>query len=95
MSFRLTRDAQQELTEVRRYTVQRWEQEQLTKYLQNLCGTVELQAEFPGQGSVWERAYAAFCTETACFSHRVEGKQQVIFAALHQRVLPTVYIQGR
>ena len=49
MSFRLTRDAQQELTEVRRYTVQRWEQEQLTKYLQNLCGTVELQVSFRGK----------------------------------------------
>ena len=42
--FRLTRDAQQDLIEIRRYTTQVWGQAQSRKYLQDLRSTLELLA---------------------------------------------------
>lgn len=50
LGFRLTRDAQKDLTAIRRYTVETWGQEQSRKYLQGIRDKIELLAEFPGQG---------------------------------------------
>ncbi|MFZ2290495.1 MAG: type II toxin-antitoxin system RelE/ParE family toxin [Halopseudomonas yangmingensis] len=67
-SFRLTRDAQKDLTAIRRYTVETWGTEQSRRYLQGMRETIELLAEFPGQVSmainsrVWcERMWGRGC----------------------------------
>lgn len=96
-AFRLTRDAQQDLTAIRRYTVQQWGQEQSRKYLQDLRSTIELLAEFPGQGSAREDVGKGVCSfpyGSHMLYYRIEEKQLVIFAVLHQRMLPTGHIRA-
>lgn len=67
--FRLTRDAQQDLIAIRRYTVETWGQEQSRQYLAGMRDTIELLAEFPGQGlgrSDVGVGYSAFRTVATC-----------------------------
>lgn len=96
--FRLTRDAQQDLTVIRSYTAQQWGQEQSRKYLQNMRSMIELLVEFPGQGTAREDVGEGVCS-FPCGSHllyyRIEREKLVIFAVLHQRMLPTAHLQGR
>ncbi|MDM7857393.1 type II toxin-antitoxin system RelE/ParE family toxin [Thiopseudomonas acetoxidans] len=96
-AFRLTRDAQQDLTDIRRYTAQQWGQEQSSKYLLNLRSTIKLLAEFPGQGSkredVGQGVYSFPCASHMLY-YRIEQKQLLVFAVLHQRMLPTGHIRA-
>ncbi|PRB82693.1 type II toxin-antitoxin system RelE/ParE family toxin [Pseudomonas sp. MYb185] len=96
--FRLTRDAQQDLKAIRRYTVNTWGQEQSRKYLQGAREAMELLAEFPGQGlvrlDVGEGVFS-FPYGSHMLYYRLEKKQLVIFAMLHQRMVPTEHLQGR
>lgn len=96
--FRLTRDAQQDLTEIRSYTTQAWGQAQSRKYLQDLRSTLELLAEFPGQGTVRRdvgEGVLSFPYGSHMLYYRVENKTVVVFAVLHQKMLPTAHLQGR
>lgn len=96
--FRLTRDAQQDLRAIRRYTVDTWGQEQSRKYLQGARETMELLAEFPAQGlaglDVGEGVFS-FPYGSHMLYYRLEKKQLVVFAVLHQRMVPTEHLQGR
>tara|TARA_R110002020_G_scaffold350210_1_gene563617 strand:+ start:28380 stop:28682 length:303 start_codon:yes stop_codon:yes gene_type:complete len=96
--FRLTRDAQQDLKAIRRYTVDTWGQEQSRKYLQGARETMELLAEFPAQGlarlDVGEGVFS-FPYGSHMLYYRLEKKQLVVFAVLHQRMVPTEHLQGR
>ncbi|HCL4203872.1 TPA: type II toxin-antitoxin system RelE/ParE family toxin [Pseudomonas aeruginosa] len=96
--FRLTRDAQQDLTAIRRYTVNTWGQEQSRKYLQGARETIELLVEFPGQGvvrlGVGEGVFS-FPYGSHMLYYRIEEEQLVVFAVLHQRMVPTEHLQGR
>ncbi|WP_022964596.1 type II toxin-antitoxin system RelE/ParE family toxin [Halopseudomonas pelagia] len=96
--FRLTRDAQQDLTAIRRYTVNTWGQEQSRKYLQGTRETIELLAEFPGQGvvrlDVGEGVFS-FPYGSHMLYYRIKEEQLVVFAVLHQRMVPTEHLQGR
>ena len=96
--FRLTRDAQQDLKAIRRYTVNTWGQEQSRKYLQGAREAMELLAEFPGQGlvrlDVGEGVFS-FPYGSHMLYYRLEKKQLVVFAVLHQRLVPTEHLQGR
>lgn len=97
-AFRLTYDAQQDLTEIQLYTVQQWGQQQSRKYLQGLRSTIKLLAQFPGQGSARDdvgNGVFSFPYKSHMFYYRVEQKHLVIFAVLHQRMLPTAHIHGR
>lgn len=96
--FRLTRDAQQDLKGIRRYTVDRWGQEQSRKYLQGVREAMELLAEFPGQGlarlDVGEGVFS-FPYGSHMLYYRVENDIAVVFAVLHQRMVPEGHLQGR
>ncbi|MBS7326022.1 MAG: type II toxin-antitoxin system RelE/ParE family toxin [Thiopseudomonas sp.] len=96
--FRLTRDAQQDLAEIRRYTTQVWGQSQSRKYLQDLRSTLDVLAEFPGQGTVRQdvkEGVLSFLYGSHMLYYRVESETVVVFAVLHQRMLPVAHIQGR
>ena len=96
--FRLTRDAQQDLTAIRRYTVDTWGQEQSRKYLQGVRDTIELLVEFPGQGlarqDVGDDVFS-FPYGSHILYYRLEKKQLVVFAVLHQRMVPEGHLQRR
>jgi|SRR5690554_515126 len=96
--FRLTRDAQQDLTEIRRYTTQAWGQVQSRKYLQDMHSTLELMAEFPGQGGDREdvgEKVLSFPYGSHMLYYRMDSTAVVVFAALHQRMLPAAHIRGK
>jgi toxin ParE1/3/4 len=90
-SFRLTRDAQKDLTAIRRYTVETWGTEQSSRYLQGMRETIELLAEFPGQGVVREKVgdgVVSFPYGSHMLYSRLEKTHLVVFAVLHQRMVP-------
>ena len=95
-SFRLTRDAQQDLTAIRRYTVDTWGQERSRRYLQGVRDTIELLVEFPGQGldrpDVREGVFS-FPYGSHMLYYQIEKKQLVVFAVLHQRMVPQGHLQ--
>ena len=97
-SFRLTLDAQQDLRAIRRHTVDTWGQEQSRKYLEGMRDTLELLAEFPGQGldrsDVGEEVFS-FPYGSHMLYYRIEKKQLVVFAVLHQRMVPEGHLKGR
>ncbi|SRR5690554_1820816 len=96
--FRLTRDAQQDLKAIRRYTVDTRRQEQSRKYLQGVRDTIELLAEFPGQGLVRQDVddgVFSFPYGSHMLYYRLEKKQLVVFAVLHQRMVPGGHLKGR
>lgn len=98
LGFRLTRDAQQDVASIRRYTVDAWGQEQSRKYLQGIRDTIELLAEFPSQGlgrlDVGAGVYS-FPYGSHMLYYRIEKKQLVVFAVLHQRMVPAEHLQRR
>lgn len=97
LGFRLTRSAQQDLTAIRRYSEQTWGQEQAKKYLQAMRGTIELLVEFPAQGvarpDVGEGVFS-FPYASHTLYYRIE-KQLVVFAVLHQRMVPAGHLKRR
>lgn len=97
-SFRLTRDAQQDLKAIRRYTVTTWGQEQSRKYLQGLRDTIELLVEFPGQRLARQDVddgVFSFPYGSHMLYYRLEKNQLVVFAVLHQRMTPAGHLKGR
>ncbi len=96
--FRLTRDAQNDLTAIRRYTVDTWGLKQSRSYLQGMRETIELLAEFPGQGIARLDAGEGVCSVpygSHMLYYRLEKEQLVVFAVLHQRMVPAEHLQGR
>lgn len=96
--FRLTRDAQKDLTAIRRYTAESWGLEQSRRYLQGLRETIELLVEFPGQGATRldvGEGVSGFPYGSHMLYYRLEKKQLVVFAVLHQRMVPAEHLQGR
>ncbi|TDQ37012.1 type II toxin-antitoxin system RelE/ParE family toxin [Thiopseudomonas denitrificans] len=97
-AFRLTRDAQQDLTAIRRYTVQQWGQEQSRKYLEGMQSTIRLLAEFPAQGLARQDVDGgvfSFPYGSHMLYYRLEKNQLVVFAVLHQRMTPAGHLKGR
>ena len=97
-SFRLTRDAQQDLKAIRRYTVDRWGQEQSRKYLEGMQNTIRLLAEFPVQGLARQDVDAgvfSFPYGSHMLYYRLEEEQLMVFAVLHQRMVPERHLKGR
>ncbi|MFA5677389.1 MAG: type II toxin-antitoxin system RelE/ParE family toxin [Pseudomonas sp.] len=98
LSFRLTRDAQQDLRSISRYTVDTWGQEQSRKYVEGIRDTISLLAEFPGQGLAWLDVGEGVCSfpyGSHMLYYRVENDIAVVFAVLHQRMVPEGHLQGR
>lgn len=98
LGFRLTRDAQRDLRAIRRYTVDTWGHDQSRKYLEGMRDTIKLLAEFPGQGlgrlDVGEGVFG-FPYGSHMLYYRLEKNQLVVFAVLHQRMVPEGHLQGR
>lgn len=98
LGFRLTRGAQQDLTAIRRYSEQAWGREQAKKYLQGMRETLGLLAEFPGQGTVRQdvgEGVLGFPYGSHWLFYRMEKEQLVVFAVLHQRMVPMQHLRER
>lgn len=97
-NYRLTPDAQSDLIEIRRFTLDRWGEAQSKKYLAELRQTIRLLAETPSLG----KRRPDVGTEVSSFPHVshviyyvVHEQQLVVFGVLHRRMVPVNHLDGR
>ncbi|MDX7992318.1 type II toxin-antitoxin system RelE/ParE family toxin [Xenorhabdus littoralis] len=97
-NYRLTPDAQADLIEIRRFTVQQWGKMQSEKYLSELQQTFRLLAVTPALG----RGRPDVGAEVLSFPHVshviyyiIHERQPVIFGVLHKRMVPANHLGGR
>lgn len=97
-NYRLTPDAQSDLIEVRRYTLQQWGKTQSEKYLSNLRKTIQMLAETPSLGKSRSKV-GKNVLSFPCISHViyyvVHEQQLVVFGVLHKRMVPINHLVGR
>ncbi|PHM69989.1 type II toxin-antitoxin system RelE/ParE family toxin [Xenorhabdus kozodoii] len=97
-NYRLTPDAQADLIEIRRFTVQQWGKMQSEKHLSELQQTFRLLAVTPALG----RGRPDVGAEVLSFPHVshviyyiIHERQPVIFGVLHKRMVPANHLDGR
>ncbi|MCY4427864.1 MAG: type II toxin-antitoxin system RelE/ParE family toxin [Halieaceae bacterium] len=96
-AYRLTRDAQSDLIEIRRYTVQEWGAVQSQKYLSELRKTIRLLAEVPSLGKARPEAglkVLSFPYASHVIYYVVHEQVLVVFAVLHKRMVPLDHMVG-
>lgn len=93
--YRLTQDAQSDLIEIRRYTLQQWGAAQSQKYLSELRKTIRLLAETPILGKVRPEVglnVLSFPYVSHFIYYVVHEQQLVVFAVLHKRMVPLNHV---
>lgn len=96
--FRLTPDAQDDLIEIRRYTLQQWGAEQSQKYLREIRNTIGLLAETPALGKSRPEVGAnvhSFPQGSHIIYYVVHNQQLVVFGVLHKRMAPLAHLNER
>ena len=96
--YRLTPDAQTDLIEIRRFTVNQWGAAQSQKYLFELQQTIRLLTETPSLGrsrpdvgsSVLSFPYASHV-----IYYVVHEQQLIVFGVLHKRMVPLNHLAER
>jgi toxin ParE1/3/4 len=96
--YHLTPDAQLDLIEIRRFTLQQWGAAQSQKYLSKLQKVIRLLAQTPSLG----KSRPEIGTNVLSFPHvshviyYVLHKQQlVVFGVLHKRMVPINHLVER
>jgi len=97
-NYRLTPDAQSDLIDIRRFTLNRWGEAQSEKYLSELRQTLRLLAETPSLG----KPRPDVAVDVLSFPHVshviyyvLHAQQLVVFGVLHKRMVPTNHLDGR
>ena len=96
--YRLTKDAQSDLIEIRRYTVQEWGAAQSQKYLSELRKTIRVLAETPSLGKAKPEVglkVLSFPYVSHVIYYVVYEQQLVVFAVLHKRMVPLNHMVER
>ena len=96
--YRLTKDAQSDLIEIRRYTVQEWGAAQSQKYLSELRKTIRVLAETPSLGKAKPEVgmkVLSFPYVSHVIYYVVHEQQLVVFAVLHKRMVPLNHMVER
>lgn len=96
--YRLTPDAQSDLIEIRRYTVQQWGTAQSQKYLSELRKTIRLLAKAPSLGKARPEvglSVLSFPHVSQVIYYVVHEQQLVVFAVLHKRMVPFGHLVER
>lgn len=97
-NYRLTPDAQSDLIEIRRYTLQQWGSAQSQKYLSELRKTIRLLAETPALGKARPEVgmnVLSFPYVSHVIYFIVHEKQLVVFGVLHKRMVPVNHLAER
>ncbi len=96
-NFRLTPDAQADLIEIRRFTINQWGSTQSQKYLSELRQTIRLLAETPTLGKsrpdVGLGVYSF--PHVSHVIYYVVHHQLVVFGVLHKRMVPLNHLAER
>ena len=96
--YRLTPDAQFDLIEIRRFTLQQWGPTQSLKYLSELRKTIRLLAETPSLGKPRPDVGAdvlSFPYVSHIIYYLVHEQRLVVFGVLHKRMVPTNHLLER
>ena len=98
VAYRLTPDAQSDLIEIRRFTVEQWGGEQSKKHLSDLRQTIQLLAETPSLGmhrpDVGSEVQS-FPLVSHVIYYVVHEQQLVVFGVLHKRMVPQNHLAER
>lgn len=96
--YQLTQDAQADLIEIRRYTVEKWGKDQSKKYLHELRQTIRLLANTPSLGKarpdVGEDVLSFPHVSHVIYYVLYQG-QLIVFGVLHKRMVPVNHLDGR
>lgn len=96
--YRLTPDAQSDLIEIRRFTLQQWGQAQSQKYLSELRKTIRLLSDTPSLGKSRPEVGAnvlSFPHVSHVIYYVVHEQRLVVFGVLHKRMVPVNHLIGR
>ena len=97
-SYRLTPEAQADLNEIRRYTLQEWGNAQARKYITGLRKTMNLLAEAPSLGKLRPEVginVLSFPHVSHVVYYIVHEQQVVIFGVLHKTMVPLKHLMER
>lgn len=96
--YKLTQDAQADLKDIQQYTLKTWGKNQATKYLAGLKESFELISEQPFIGhkfiDIADSVYG-FPYKKHQIYYFIADKNIIIFAVLHQRMLPEKHLAKR
>lgn len=98
LSYRITADAQSDLIDIRRFTLQQWGLEKSRQYLSGMRSTLQLLAETPGMGQTRPELGAdvsSFPHVSHVIYYLVDNDQVIVFAVLHKRMVPAAHLPGR
>ncbi len=97
-NYRLAPDAQSDLIDIRRYTVEQWGMAQSQKYLSELRQTIRLLVETPALGKsrldVGE-SVLSFPYASHVIYYMIHERQLLVFGVLHKRMVPVNHLDGR
>ena len=97
-TYRLTPDAQSDLIEIRRFTLNQWGSKQSTKYLSELHQIIRLLSETPKMGQQRPEIgleVFSFPHSSHVIYYRCHDKQLVVFGVLHKNMVPTSHLEDR
>lgn len=97
-NYRLTPDAQSDLIEIRRYTLQQWGEAQSIKYLSELRQTMSMLADSPSLGKARPEVgnnVLSFPHASHVIYYVLHEKQVVVFGVLHKRMVPVSHLADR
>ncbi len=97
-AYRLTRDAQTDLMEIRRYTLKQWGVEQSKKYLLELRQTIKVLSETPTmakqRNEVGNNVFS-FSHVSHVIYYTIDKNQLVVFGILHKSMVPLLHLDDR
>ncbi|MCX7115703.1 MAG: type II toxin-antitoxin system RelE/ParE family toxin [Gammaproteobacteria bacterium] len=96
----LTEQSKQDLIQIRRFTVERWGNEQSINYLGELKKTLRLLSEMPAMGKscfddLGKSSYRFPCGSHVIYYLTMPNNKIVIVAILHQSRVPEPHLEGR
>ena len=98
LSYRLTPDAQADLIEIRRYTLEQWGEIQSKKYLSELRQTIRLLSEVPAIGKQRpdvDSGVYSFPGASHIIYYTLSEQQLIVFGILHKSMAPIAHLENR
>ena len=96
--YRLTPDAQADLIQIRRFTVEQWGKAQSRDYLSKLRLTMGILSEHPKLGTKRPElglGIASFPIASHVIYYVPDEKEIVFFAVLHKSMVPAMHLESR
>lgn len=97
-AYRLTPDAQTDLIEIRRYTLNQWGKGQSQKYLSELRQTIKLVSETPTIGKQCHEVGVevfSFPHASHVIYYTLYEQKVVVFGVLHKSMIPLTHLDER